>query len=168
MFVNEISDIHSCKSQFGIIEFSSEWTKLRPKWWLFENIVFIISNLHWNRNMKKLEIYFWHMTRLQLAVPLLSNDVIKKSSIYMTSPNKVNLLKKRVNRDSVTLLLAYLVRFLSLGAQITFILKLGKPPCKKNADFFNIVQAGEGGVCCKFCKIQRALWQHKLRHRKDV
>ena len=39
--------------------------------------------------------------------------------------------------------------------------------------FFNIVQTGDGGqthvqkLCCKFCIIQRALWQHKLRHRKD-
>ena len=88
---------------------------------IYEEVIF---NLHWNRNMKKLEIYFWHMTRLQLAVPLLSNDVIKKSWIYMTSPNMVYLLKKRVNPDSVTLPLANLVRFLSSGAQITFILKL--------------------------------------------
>ena len=44
---------------------------------IYEEVIF---NLHWNCNMKKLEIYFWHMTRLQLAVPLLSNgnDVIKR------------------------------------------------------------------------------------------
>ena len=35
-------------------------------------------------------------------------------------------------------------------------------------------RGGRGGhshvqkLCCKFCIIQRALWQHKLRHRKDV
>ena len=65
---------------------------------IYEEVIF---NLHWNRNMKKLEIYFWHMTKLQRAVPLLSNDVIKKSWINMTSPNMVYLWKNRVNRDSV-------------------------------------------------------------------
>ena len=52
---------------------------------------------------------------------------------------------------------------------------LGKPSCKKSAVFFNIVHTGGWGdqthvqkLYCKFCTIQRALWQHKLRHRKDV
>ena len=52
---------------------------------------------------------------------------------------------------------------------------LGKPSFKKSAVFFNIVQKGGAGgqthvqkLCCEFCIIQRALWQHKLRHRKDV
>ena len=44
---------------------------------------------------------------------------------------------------------------------------------QEKCSFFNIVQTGGGyshvkKLCCKFCIIQKALWQHKLRHRKDV
>ena len=52
--------------------------------------------------------------------------------------------------------------------------RLGKPSRKKSAVFFNIVQTGGKGsfpcskILMKMCNIQGALWQHKLRHRKDV
>ena len=47
---------------------------------------------------------------------------------------------------------------------------------REKCSFFNIVQTGGGGggqthvqkLCCKFCIVQRAIWQHKLKHRKDV
>ena len=45
---------------------------------------------------------------------------------------------------------------------------------QEKCSFFNIVQTWGGGqshvkkLCCKFCIIQRALWQHKLRHRKTA
>ena len=54
------------------------------------------------------------------------------------------------------------------------ISSLGKPPCKKSAVFLTLFKRRGGGhshvqnLCCKFCIIQRALWQPKLRHRKDV
>ena len=45
---------------------------------------------------------------------------------------------------------------------------------ERKVQFFLTFFKGGGGsphvqkLCCKFCIIQRALWQHKLRHRKDV
>ena len=45
--------------------------------------------------MNKLEVYFWHMTRFQLAVPLLSNDVIKKElNLYDITQYGIAYLKK--------------------------------------------------------------------------
>ena len=48
-------------------------------------------------------------------------------------------------------------------------------PVRKVQFFLTLYQRGGVGghshvqkSCCKFCIIQRALWQHKLRHRKDV
>ena len=45
---------------------------------------------------------------------------------------------------------------------------LGVPPFARSAVFFNIVQKGGGDqthvqkICCKFCMILKAFWQHKI------
>ena len=45
---------------------------------------------------------------------------------------------------------------------------LGEPTSARSAFFLNIVQKGGGGqthvqkICCKFCMILKAFWQHKI------
>ena len=46
-------------------------------------------------------------------------------------------------------------------------------PREKCSFFLTLFKQGGGHfhvqkLCCKFCIIQRALWQHKLRHRRNV
>ena len=51
--------------------------------------------------------------------------------------------------------------------------ELGKPPDKKSAVFLTLFKRGRGDhsyvqkLCCEFCIIEKALCQHKLRHRKE-
>ena len=50
----------------------------------------------------------------------------------------------------------------------------GSHRVRKVQFFLTLFKRGGGSqthvqkLCCKFCIIQRAIWQHKLRHRKDV